>query len=228
MTREEILRNAEALANTLTDEAVRGLIQHAYIKGAKDNAVEDNIVNVRMITDSKTGEKYPFVSYKDQLQKPAERSEKHIADIFEKVGLAKIAREQGNDELTNALQDAMLELSKVESAKLSAEDKQLVLKDISARVPYKVKFQNENIPTPNVLTLDMTYLRMFEIREGVIFKPYLRPRSSMTEAEKDEEFKMCSLNCSEWEMADFFNKHHLDYHGLIEKGLAIEAPDGMY
>lgn len=114
------------------------------------------------------------------------------------------------------------------AAELSVEDKQLVLKDISARVPYKVKFQNENIPTPNVATLDMTYLRMFEIREGVIFKPYLRPRSSMTEAEKDEEFKMCSLNCSEWEMADFFNKHHLDYHGLIEKGLAIEAPEDMY
>ena len=141
--------------------------------------VEDNTVNVEMVTDPKTGEKYPFVSYKEQLQ----------------------ARE------------------------LSVEDKQLVLKDISARVPYKVKFQNENIPTPNVATLDMTYLRMFEIREGVIFKPYLRPMSSMTEAEKDEEFKMCSLNCSEWEMADFFNKHHLDYHGLIEKGLAIAVTE---
>lgn len=46
-------------------------------------------------------------------QKAAEWNEKHIADIFEKVGLAKIAREQKNDELTNALQDAMLELSKL-------------------------------------------------------------------------------------------------------------------
>ncbi len=42
-----------------------------------------------------------------------EQNEKLIADIFEKVGLAKIVREQGNDELTNALQDAMLELSKL-------------------------------------------------------------------------------------------------------------------
>lgn len=201
MTREEILRNAEALANTLTDETVRGLIQHAYIKGAEDNAVGDSetfaehygcvpepenekgfdVVPVRF--EEEDGEKHPVVDYKLLGRKTAE---------------------------------------------LSVEDKQLVLKDISARVPYKVKFQNENIPTPNVATLDMTYLRMFEIREGVIFKPYLRPMSSMTEAEKDEEFKMCSLNCSEREMADFFNKHHLDHNGLIEKGLAIEAPEDMY
>lgn len=54
--------------------------------------------------------------------KSAEWSEKHIADIFEKVGLAKIAREQGNEELTNALQDAMLELSKMGNTELSEED----------------------------------------------------------------------------------------------------------
>lgn len=27
---------------------------------------------------------------------------------------------------------------------------------------------------------------------------------------------------------DWLNKHHFDYRGLIEKGLAIEAPEGMY
>jgi hypothetical protein len=53
---------------------------------------------------------------KQKEQKPAEWSEKHIADIFEKVGLAKIAREQGNDELTNAVQSAMIELSKTGTA----------------------------------------------------------------------------------------------------------------
>jgi len=45
-------------------------------------------------------------------QKPTEWSEKYIADVFEKVGLAKIVREQSNDALTIALQDAMIELSK--------------------------------------------------------------------------------------------------------------------
>lgn len=51
---EKILRNAEALANTVPDETVRGLIRHAYIKGAKDNATEDSTINVEMVTDSKT------------------------------------------------------------------------------------------------------------------------------------------------------------------------------
>lgn len=27
---------------------------------------------------------------------------------------------------------------------------------------------------------------------------------------------------------DWLNAHHLDYRGLIHKGLAIEAPKGMY
>lgn len=45
--------------------------------------------------------------------KSAEWSEKCIADIFEKVGLAKIVREQGNDALINAIQSAMIELSKI-------------------------------------------------------------------------------------------------------------------
>lgn len=59
-------------------------------------------------------------------QKPAEWSEKHIAGIFEKVGLAKIVREQGNDDLTNALQDAMLELSKVGNIEWSEEDEEMI------------------------------------------------------------------------------------------------------
>jgi hypothetical protein len=27
---------------------------------------------------------------------------------------------------------------------------------------------------------------------------------------------------------DWYNKNHFDYRGLIEIGLAIEAPEGMY
>lgn len=57
--------------------------------------------------------------------KPAEWSEKRIADIFEKVGLAKIVREQGNDALTNAVQSAMIELRKVENTEWSEEKKVL-------------------------------------------------------------------------------------------------------
>ena len=29
-------------------------------------------------------------------------------------------------------------------------------------------------------------------------------------------------------IVDWLNVHYFDYRGLIEKGLAIEAPEGMY
>lgn len=60
------------------------------------------------------------------LPKSAEWSEKYIADIFEKVGLAKIVREQGNDALTNAAQSAMIELSKTGNAEWGEEDKTII------------------------------------------------------------------------------------------------------
>ncbi|MBR5896527.1 MAG: hypothetical protein IKZ39_02810 [Lachnospiraceae bacterium] len=74
----------------------------------------------------KTPDGYNIPSRFRFVQKPAEWSEKRIADIFEKVGLAKIVREQRNDELTNALQDAMLELSRMENAEWSEEDEKML------------------------------------------------------------------------------------------------------
>lgn len=66
-------------------------------------------------------------------------------------------------------------------------------------------------------------------------KPYLFPLSSMTEKQK-EEFNTKSLElqlkviddeimyekATEFEI-DFYNKHHLDWRGLIPMGLAIDA-----
>ena len=71
-------------------------------------------------------------------------------------------------------------------------------------------------------------------------KPYLRPMSSMTEEEKKEystfQYKI-TLQTHEYkelnketfsEYLDWLNAHHFDYRGLIEKGLALEATEGMY
>lgn len=82
------------------------------------------------------------------------------------------------------------------------------------------------------------------------FKPYLRSISSMTEGEKHElyqvfqecpaiiktfpsyaEFFIYADIINSIDMAnviDWLNAHHFDYRGLIGKGLAIEAPKGMY
>ena len=56
------------------------------------------------------------------------------------------------------------------------------------------------------------------------FIPYLRPMSSMTEEEK-REYNKCMWA---YQDVDFCNEHHLDYRGLIDKELALEAPEGMY
>ena len=80
-------------------------------------------------------------------------------------------------------------------------------------------------------------------------KPYLRPMSSLTKEERIEigiviqkdrinpsgEIKeegsdnllLCTVRQSS-NLLYWLNVHHLDYQGLIEKGLALEAPEGMY
>lgn len=66
--------------------------------------------------------------------------------------------------------------------------------------------------------------------------PYLRPMSSMTEDEKEEychlqDILLCSSQypvTDAYKLFDWLNAHHFDYRGLIEKGLALEAPEGMY
>ena len=73
--------------------------------------------------------------------------------------------------------------------------------------------------------------------DDLILKPYLRPMSLMTE-EEDKEWQLyknsIAESCDELlekriaELHDWFNKKMFDYRGLIEKGLALEAPEGMY
>ena len=65
------------------------------------------------------------------------------------------------------------------------------------------------------------------------FKPYLRSMPSMTEEEKEEykyitERWMYDNSYSISDSIDWLNEHHFDYRRLIEKGLAFEAPEGMY
>jgi len=75
------------------------------------------------------------------------------------------------------------------------------------------------------------------------FKPYLRSWSKMTEDEKKEYRKLCS-NCLEQDIVDynistlddsqlifvieFLYSHHIDFRGLIERGLALEALENIY
>ena len=101
---------------------------------------------------------------------------------------------------------------------MTQEEKQLLLKDICARVPYGV------VVSKKPINESFTWKELQDFQEGKIYKPYLRPMSSMTE----EERKELSKYVNSVQRTDFFYSHHIDCRFMIEKGLAIEAPEDMY
>lgn len=58
-------------------------------------------------------------------------------------------------------------------------------------------------------------------------RPYLRPMSSMSESERKTHINYIN-RYTNTAMFEWMNSRHFDYYGLIEKGLALEAPEGMY
>ena len=107
---------------------------------------------------------------------------------------------------------------------MEQKDKELLLKDLCARLPYGVKVKTNNI---NILKLG-THTRVGEYVTDVIepCKPYLFPLSSMTDKQQHEFLSTCNGYCDYYwteETFDWFNKNHFDYRGLIEKGLAIDC-----
>lgn len=145
---------------------------------------------------------------------------------------------------------------------MTQEDKELLLQDLSARLPHKTYVKTTKgigyvyaINTSQLIELSVAnnseyWSEVFNIDE---IKPYLRQMSSMTEEEWKELNSIgyivplydgcfgvdmrayCKNGQPQYRrfsdfsaIEDWLNKHHLDYHGLIPKGLALEAPEGMY
>ena len=134
---------------------------------------------------------------------------------------------------------------------MTTEEKQLLLKDLCGRLPYGViqVFEDNEYPPCAIIGYDG---EDFIDEEGWThrlgeFKPYLRPMSSMTEEERDELYTAMDwygeidengnvytkgqekvYRETFYEYTDWLISHHFDFHGLIEKGLALEAPEGMY
>ena len=121
---------------------------------------------------------------------------------------------------------------------MTQEHKQLLLKDLCARLPYGVIVQENDGVNENdnkLLNIDMfdRCINYDYIIDDI--KPYLRPMSSMTEEEAFNYKHLDLLNYSNdgFEMPNFRSidwllSHHFDFRGLIERGLALEAPEGMY
>ena len=117
---------------------------------------------------------------------------------------------------------------------MTQENKELLLKDLCARIPYGVKVEITHWRNRDKGMIDSKIFRVpLDInKESVLIKstsdvrPYLFPLSRMTEEQKDI-FSKLWWNTNGLNMAmhaiDYLNKNHFDYRGLIEKGLAIDA-----
>ena len=134
---------------------------------------------------------------------------------------------------------------------MTQEDKELLLKDLCTRLPYGVKAYMKKWSKldqkyyEGVYTIESVHPSLNDIygstENGSVevilgysdydIKPYLFPMSSMTDEQKKELSSLDPFKTDEvktlgdWaiRLVEFYNKHHLDYHGLIPKGLAIDA-----
>ena len=131
---------------------------------------------------------------------------------------------------------------------MTQKDKNLLFQDLCGRIPYGVKCisgvndatliieginPNSNGASQIQVTYECSEIN-FDTKISTI-KPYLFPMSSMTEEQKSEffarfielELKYLNGKIKHYEIVqfeiDFYNKKHLDYRGLIPKGLALDA-----
>ena len=123
---------------------------------------------------------------------------------------------------------------------MTQEEKELLFKDLCARLPYGVLYKHftwndkcgEIYIAARIYSINTDgYVKNCYDDETVYIdnvRPYLFPLSSMTEEQKKEyqyitERWMNDPTYSISDSIDWLNKHHFDYRGLIEKGLAIDA-----
>ena len=124
---------------------------------------------------------------------------------------------------------------------MTKEDKELLLKDLCARLPYKL--QVEIIKDGTSITDKFTTATIKYLEYGYWdVKPYLLPLSSMTDEQKEElKQRGWYFDCFEiynvdkhgyreaishedcFDLIDWLNKNHFDYRNLIDKNLAIDC-----
>lgn len=114
---------------------------------------------------------------------------------------------------------------------MTQEEKDLLLQDLCARLPYRVKIHVGK--TQRIEELDDINLRIGAINNTYAdIRPYLFPLSSMTEEQLVIYGDLCYavIHSLAWDMQaaldelfDWLNKNHFDYRGLIPMGLAIDA-----
>lgn len=134
---------------------------------------------------------------------------------------------------------------------MTKEEQQLLLKDISARLPYGIY---ANLPNHHLVS-HKYYIYEFNAKDewttGILYcagreqiygakiediQPYLRPMSSMTEEERKECKHLIAFsgspdgaaNLVDWLNKKMFAYRTIDGKDMFKLGLALEAPEGMY
>ena len=130
---------------------------------------------------------------------------------------------------------------------MTPEEKELLIRDLCSRLPYNCMISIAEGGIDGIQWADVTlnsYLfhQIMEEDAWEYVKPYFRPMSSMTEEELKEyndlyyqvPIQVSGINVYrdrkmvETLHIDWLNKNMFDYRGLIPKGLALEATEGMY
>ena len=115
---------------------------------------------------------------------------------------------------------------------MTQKNKELLLKDLSARLLYGVKVQiNSDIKKVAGIKNGFVVTKergLYSTKEYITRIEccilYLRPMSSMTE-EEEIFYNIKYPYIKNYEQVDWLNAHHFDYRGLIEKGLAIAVTE---
>lgn len=111
---------------------------------------------------------------------------------------------------------------------MTQEEKDLLIKDLCARLPYGVTLNCCDSIGEKLTSIDENGLvnHDYDIDE---VKPHLFPLSSMTEEQEYQYREVIASSLNHYEVYDWLNKNHFDYRGLIEKSLALDATNlGIY
>ena len=139
---------------------------------------------------------------------------------------------------------------------MTREEKELLLKDLCERLPYSLYIRVDERGGNKDESVSEGWMGnyladnrcddfdaddiMNELADDLIdVWPYLRPMSSMTDDEK-KEYESTMVKITPYEESDsviyvptigtfdWLDAHMFDYRELIEQGLALVAPDGIY
>ena len=117
---------------------------------------------------------------------------------------------------------------------MTQEDRQILLKDLSSRLPYGVRYRRfawddkreEECISAKIYSISPDgYVRNYHEDESDYIdnvRPYLFPLSSITKKRLEELSEYIDIK-NAYVAVELLNSYHIDYRGLIEKGLAIDA-----